>query len=96
MTKTVVVFDYGTGNIHSAMKAVEAAGANAVLTRNKKDCAEADGLLVPGVGAFAAVMDALRTLNATRIQSNQARYAYLLALAQLEQATGVSGVAPRL
>ena len=61
MTKTVVVFDYGTGNIHSAMKAVEAAGANAVLTRNKKDCAEADGLLVPGVGAFAAVMDALRT-----------------------------------
>ncbi len=60
MTKTVVVFDYGTGNIHSAMKAVEAAGANAVLTRDKKACTEADGLLVPGVGAFAAVMDALR------------------------------------
>ena len=59
MTKTVVVFDYGTGNIHSALKAVEAAGANAVLTRDKKACAEADGLLVPGVGAFAAVMDAL-------------------------------------
>lgn len=59
MTKTVVVFDYGTGNIHSALKAVEAAGANAVLSRDKKACAEADGLLVPGVGAFAAVMDAL-------------------------------------
>ena len=61
MTKTVVVFDYGTGNIHSAMKAVEAAGATPVLTRDKKACADADGLLVPGVGAFAAVMDALRT-----------------------------------
>ena len=61
MTKTVVVFDYGTGNIHSAMKAVEATGASAVLTRDKATCAEADGLLVPGVGAFAAVMDALRT-----------------------------------
>ncbi len=61
MTKTVVVFDYGTGNIHSAMKAVEATGASAVLTRDKAACAEADGLLVPGVGAFAAVMDALRT-----------------------------------
>ena len=61
MTKTVVVFDYGTGNIHSALKAVEAAGANAVLTRDKNACAEADGLLVPGVGAFAAVMDALLT-----------------------------------
>jgi len=61
VTKTVVVFDYGTGNIHSAMKAVEATGASAVLTRDKATCAEADGLLVPGVGAFAAVMDALRT-----------------------------------
>jgi glutamine amidotransferase len=61
VTKTVVVFDYGTGNIHSAMKAVEATGASAVLTRDKAACAEADGLLVPGVGAFAAVMDALRT-----------------------------------
>ena len=61
MTKTVVVFDYGTGNIHSAMKAVEATGASAVLTRDKATCTEADGLLVPGVGAFAAVMDALRT-----------------------------------
>jgi len=42
------------------------------------------------------VLDGLRVLNATRIQANQARYAYLLALAQLEQASGVSGVAPRL
>jgi outer membrane protein TolC len=42
------------------------------------------------------VLDALRTLNATRIQANQARYAYLLSLAALEQTTGVSGVAPRL
>jgi outer membrane protein TolC len=42
------------------------------------------------------VLDALRTLNATRIQLNQTRYAYLLSLAVLEQVTGVSGVAPRL
>ncbi len=42
------------------------------------------------------VLDALRTLNATRIQANQTRYAYLLSFAALEQATGVSGVAPRL
>jgi cobalt-zinc-cadmium efflux system outer membrane protein len=42
------------------------------------------------------VLDALRTLNATRIQANQTRYAYLLALATLEEVTGVSGVAPRL
>ncbi|MBY0331100.1 MAG: TolC family protein, partial [Acetobacteraceae bacterium] len=42
------------------------------------------------------VLDALRTLNQTRLGANQARYAALLALAALEQATGVSGIAPRL
>ena len=42
------------------------------------------------------VMDALRTLNATRAAANNARFTYLLALAQLEQATGVSGIAPKL
>ncbi len=42
------------------------------------------------------VLDALRTLNATRVAANQARYSALLALAALEQATGVSGLAPRL
>ena len=56
----VVVFDYGTGNVHSAVKALEAAGANVELTGNRRRAQEADGLLVPGVGAFAAVIDALR------------------------------------
>ncbi|MEY9953182.1 imidazole glycerol phosphate synthase subunit HisH [Leifsonia sp. EB34] len=56
----VVVFDYGTGNVHSAVKALEAAGANVELTGNRRRAQEADGLLVPGVGAFAAVTEALR------------------------------------
>ena len=56
----VVVFDYGTGNVHSEVKALEAAGANVELTGNRRRAQEADGLLVPGVGAFAAVIDALR------------------------------------
>ena len=68
MTKKVVVFDYGTGNVHSALKAVERAGAEVELTADKTKCAEADGLLVPGVGAFHAVMDAL-TLLLERILS---------------------------
>ena len=57
--KSVVVFDYGTGNIHSAIKALELAGATVELTKDPAACAEADGLVVPGVGAFAAVMGAL-------------------------------------
>ncbi|AXE54340.1 imidazole glycerol phosphate synthase subunit HisH [Aurantimicrobium sp. MWH-Uga1] len=65
--KSVVVFDYGTGNIHSAIKAVELAGAKVELTRDKSTCAEADGLLVPGVGAFAAVMEALNAVDGGEI-----------------------------
>jgi len=57
--KNVVVFDYGSGNIHSALKALEHAGASVSLTRDKTRALEADGLVVPGVGAFEAVMTAL-------------------------------------
>jgi len=56
----VVVFDYGTGNVHSAVKALEAAGAAVELTGDRARAREADGLVVPGVGAFSAVTEALR------------------------------------
>ncbi|MGO2049800.1 MAG: imidazole glycerol phosphate synthase subunit HisH [Microbacterium sp.] len=59
MTRTVVVYDYGSGNVHSAVKALIAAGADATLTGDRTEALEADGLLVPGVGAFAAVRSAL-------------------------------------
>lgn len=59
-TRRVAVFDYESGNVHSAVKALSAAGADAVLTRDRTEALEADGLLVPGVGAFQAVRDALR------------------------------------
>lgn len=56
---SVVVYDYGSGNVHSAVKALELAGADVELTGDRQRALEADGLLVPGVGAFSAVMDAL-------------------------------------
>jgi glutamine amidotransferase len=59
----VVVLDYGSGNVHSAAKALEAAGARVELTRDRAAVMAADGLVVPGVGAFAAVM---QQLNAVR------------------------------
>ncbi|GAA2754479.1 imidazole glycerol phosphate synthase subunit HisH [Amnibacterium kyonggiense] len=55
----VTVLDYGSGNLHSAVKALEAAGADVTLTADRRAVQEADGLYVPGVGAFAAVMDQL-------------------------------------
>ena len=59
MAKKVVVFDYGSGNVHSAVKALEHAGATVTLTRDRATALQADGLVVPGVGAFQAVMEAL-------------------------------------
>ncbi|MET0886360.1 MAG: imidazole glycerol phosphate synthase subunit HisH [Mycetocola sp.] len=63
----VVVLDYGSGNVHSAVKALEAAGANVELTGNRAHAMEADGLLVPGVGAFSAVMEQLNKNRSAEI-----------------------------
>ena len=60
---SVVVLDYGSGNVHSAAKALELAGARVELTADRDRVASADGLLVPGVGAFSAVMQALNKVN---------------------------------
>lgn len=60
---TVVVLDYGSGNVHSAAKALELAGATVELTADRGKVAGADGLFVPGVGAFSAVM---KQLNGVR------------------------------
>jgi glutamine amidotransferase len=55
----VVVFDYGSGNVHSATRALEATGAAVELTADRDAALAADGLVVPGVGAFAACMEQL-------------------------------------
>jgi imidazole glycerol-phosphate synthase subunit HisH len=56
---TVAVLDYGSGNVHSAVKALELAGADVRLTADREAVTAADGLLVPGVGAYSAVMAGL-------------------------------------
>ncbi|MFY1676465.1 MULTISPECIES: imidazole glycerol phosphate synthase subunit HisH [unclassified Streptomyces] len=58
--KSVVVFDYGFGNVRSAERALARAGADVEITRDFDRAMNADGLLVPGVGAFAACMSGLR------------------------------------
>jgi len=60
---SVVVLDYGSGNVHSAAKALELAGARVELTADRDRVANADGLLVPGVGAFSAVMSSLAAVR---------------------------------
>jgi len=64
---TVVVLDYGSGNVHSVAKAVAAAGANVELTADPAKVLGAHGLIVPGVGAFEAVMQQLATVGGARL-----------------------------
>ncbi|NGO11070.1 imidazole glycerol phosphate synthase subunit HisH [Streptomyces sp. HC44] len=59
-TKQVVVFDYGFGNVRSAERALARAGAEVEITRDYDKAMNADGLLVPGVGAFASCMHGLK------------------------------------
>jgi glutamine amidotransferase len=63
---TVVVLDYGSGNLRSAVRALERAGAAVELTADRVAAEEADGLVVPGVGAFAACMSGLRAVDGPR------------------------------
>ena len=63
----VAVLDYGSGNLHSATRALAEAGAVVVLTADPEVAADADGLVVPGVGAFAACMQGLLDVGGDRI-----------------------------
>ena len=67
MRPRVVVYDYGSGNVHSALKALEHAGADVLLTNDREEALEAHGLVVPGVGAFATVMAGLREVGGEEV-----------------------------
>ncbi|WBL18690.1 imidazole glycerol phosphate synthase subunit HisH [Citricoccus sp. NR2] len=63
---SVAVLDYGSGNVRSAVRALERAGARVSLTADPDTVMNADGLVVPGVGAFGAVMHSLKNVGALR------------------------------
>jgi glutamine amidotransferase len=72
----IVVLDYGSGNLRSAERAVARAGATVTVTAGPDAALAADGLVVPGVGAFSACMNGLRavggdTIIAERIAANK-------------------------
>jgi glutamine amidotransferase len=63
MKPTVVVLDYGSGNLRSAERALARVGAQVTVTSEPAAALEADGLVVPGVGAFATCMEGLRKVR---------------------------------
>jgi imidazole glycerol-phosphate synthase subunit HisH len=63
----VVVLDYGSGNLRSAERALRRVGAEVTVTGDFRAALECDGLVVPGVGAFAACMEGLHGVKGARI-----------------------------
>jgi imidazole glycerol-phosphate synthase subunit HisH len=67
VTPRVTVLDYGSGNLRSAQRALERGGARAEVTADADAALECDGLVVPGVGAFAACMAGLRAVGGDKL-----------------------------
>jgi glutamine amidotransferase len=67
LSPRVVVLDYGSGNLRSAERALARVGADVTVTADPSAAAECDGLVVPGVGAFAACMAGLRGIGGEKV-----------------------------
>jgi glutamine amidotransferase len=67
VTARVVILDYGSGNLRSAQRALERTGAAVEVTADTDAAMNADGLVVPGVGAFEACMTGLRQIGGEKI-----------------------------
>ncbi len=59
----IAIFDYGSGNIRSAQRAFEKTGCDVVVTSDYRTCVEADGFVLPGVGAFASCVAGIKAVR---------------------------------
>ncbi len=67
MTNQIVMLDYGFGNIRSAQKAFQKIGAQTEISNDYQKCLNADGLVIPGVGAFKACMQGILKAKANEL-----------------------------
>ena len=72
----VAVLDYGIGNLRSAQKALQHVGADARLTADHGVIADAAGVVLPGVGAFGACMDAVRASDLERVPASPTAFCF--------------------
>ena len=63
----IAILDYGSGNLRSAERAFATSGKDVVVTSDRAVALEAEGLVVPGVGAFAACMNGLNAVDGAAI-----------------------------
>jgi glutamine amidotransferase len=74
VTKKLVVLDYGSGNLRSAQRALQRVGADVEVTADPDAAAAADGLVVPGVGAYGACMNGLRAIGGEKIIADRLQH----------------------
>ncbi len=67
MNKKIVILDYGFGNIRSAQKVFQKIGVETEISNDFQKCLNADGLVIPGVGAFKACMEGILKVKANEI-----------------------------
>jgi imidazole glycerol-phosphate synthase subunit HisH len=67
----IVIIDYGMGNVQSVKNAIEKLGFEATVSRQKKDIAKAEKLILPGVGAFKDGMENLRRFGLIETLQNE-------------------------
>lgn len=67
----VAILDYGSGNIRSAQRAIEKAGARVFVIEDPESAANFDGLIIPGVGAFSHCMSRITEIGATNLLAKQ-------------------------
>jgi glutamine amidotransferase len=63
----IAILDYGSGNLRSAQRAFETSGKEVLITSDYETALNADGLVVPGVGAFAACMQGLTSIRGDQL-----------------------------
>ena len=68
----IAILDYGSGNLRSAQRAFESAHSEVIVTSDPDTCINADGLVVPGVGAFGACMEQFKDSGAVEILDQRA------------------------
>src|SRR5665811_2031194 len=76
MVARVVVLDYGSGNVRSAVRMLERVGASVELSSDHRTVLSADGLFVPGVGNFHACMRGLRAVDGPRLAGAETKMAW--------------------
>lgn len=76
----IAIIDYGAGNIFSVKNALDYLGVESKLTSSKEDIINADGLILPGVGAFPSAMKMLNDSGLTDVIKEQAKHKYFLGI----------------